>query len=119
MTPSIILKPHLSEKVYGLSETRNTYVFLVGPKFNSRQVAEEVGKQFKVGVKTVRMSASAAKPKRVYQKRGRFQTTTRVGFKKAYVTLNEGDKLPLFAAEEKADKQPAKTSTKLSPGETK
>lgn len=105
MSAGLTLKPRLSEKVYALSETLNTYVFLVNPRFNSRQVAAAVARQYGVGVKSVRVTSLAAKPKRVYQKRGRFQKTTRGGFKKAYVTLNEGDKLPLFAAEEKADKK--------------
>ncbi len=101
MNKHVVLKPRLSEKAYGLSEQRNTYVFEVSPGNNSLSVAVAVAKQYDVGVKKVRMAAAAPKNKRSYQRGGRVVHKSEIhGFRKAYVTLNDGEQLPFFAAVE-------------------
>jgi len=98
---SIALKPRVSEKAYALSEKHNTYVFDVPKDANKHAVAKAVAEQFKVSVTNVRIASSASKSRRSYA-RGRFIYGTRPSFKKAYVTLKDGDKLPFFATEEEA-----------------
>ena len=110
----VILKPRLSEKAYGLSEQRNTYVFEVLPCVNSLSVANAVAEQYKVGVKKVRIMSAPAKTKSTYRRGGRVvHKSDKSGFRKAYVTLKEGDKLPIFASvEENAAPPEAKKEKK-------
>lgn len=114
MSQSLALKPRVSEKTYALSEERNVYVFVV-PKGASKQlVAQAVAGQYKVGVTDVRISASPGKTRRTYRRGGRASHSgQRSGVRKAYVTLKEGDKLPIFAAvEDSTDAKPAKIKEK-------
>jgi large subunit ribosomal protein L23 len=108
MTP-VILKPRLSEKAYALSQS-GVYVFDVPEGSNSQQVAKAVNLQFSVGVERVRLTAGAAKSRKLYRKRGNSKDVTKSAFRKAYVTLKEGDSLPFFAAEEKTEKKSKKES---------
>jgi ribosomal protein L23 len=97
MSKSLILKPRLSEKAYALSEQGNTYVFDVPRSANRQTVGQAVATQYEVGVISVKIASTARKPIKAYRKRGRSITTSRAGVRKAYVTLKEGDKLPVFA----------------------
>ncbi|MDO8591393.1 MAG: 50S ribosomal protein L23 [bacterium] len=100
MSKTLLLKPRLSEKAYGLSEKGNTYVFDVPITANRHTVGDAVASQYKVGVVSVRIASTARKPVRSQVKRGRNISTSRSGVRKAYVTLVSGDKLPLFAGSE-------------------
>lgn len=97
---SIVLRPRLSEKTYALSQARNTYVFEVPANANKHEVKAAVAAQFAVSVTGVRLTNIAGKAKRAYRKRGRSISATRSGVSKAYVTLAEGNTLPIFAVEE-------------------
>lgn len=103
----LVLKPRLSEKAYALSEANRTYVFIVPKTANSSQIATAVASQYDVKVNSVRLASVAASPRRSYRKRGRFIKTTKPSTKKAYVTLKDGEVLPLFA---KDDEKNAKDS---------
>lgn len=98
MSKTLPLKPRLSEKAYSLSEQGNTFVFDVPPSANRHSVAEAVAAQYSVEIASVKMVRTAPKPLRSYKKRSRNITTQRSGVRKAYVTLKEGHKLPIFAA---------------------
>ncbi len=101
MTKLLALNPRLSEKAYGLSEQRNTYIFDIEPGTNKLDVANAVATQYKVGVNRVRIAAVPGKAKKAYRQRGRkWLKGQRSDIRKAYVTLKEGDKLPIFAAVE-------------------
>lgn len=100
MSKTLVLKPRLSEKAYALSEQSNTFVFDVPSNANRHSVAEAVTIQYSVEVKSVKMVSTAAKPLRSYKKRSRNITTHRSGVRKAYVTLKDGHKLPIFADED-------------------
>lgn len=106
---TVILKPRLSEKVYSLSQERNTYAFDVPRDANKQAVASAVKNQYKVTVKSVHIAGSHGKSQRSLKRGGRsvrhFQKSD---VRKAYVTLAEGDKLPIFAAVEDTAKQPVK-----------
>ncbi len=117
MTKQITLKPRLSEKSYGLSQTSNTYVFDVSRTANKLSIADAVSTLYEVTVENVNIANIQGKNKRTFvSRRGKFVRGTRSNVKKAYVTLKQGDKLPIFAAEEeqeaKAEKAAAKQAKK-------
>jgi large subunit ribosomal protein L23 len=118
MDKTLVLKPRLSEKTYALSEVRNTYTFEVPGDANKHSVARAVAAQFEVTVENVAMMVVKGKPKRTVRKGGRPTAGRRSDYKKAYVTLKEGDKLPIFATDEdeketkKAVKKAAKKEEK-------
>lgn len=111
MDKQMILKPRLSEKTYGLSLVGNTYTFQVPGDANKHSVARAVAAQFNVTVEDVNIINVKGKAKRTVRKGGRPTAGKRSDIKKAYVTLKEGDKLPIFDAieeDDKADKKAAK-----------
>ena len=95
---SAVLKPRMSEKTYALSE-QGVFVFDVDSNMNKHQVAEAVAKTYDVTVEKVNIAIAKGKAKRVYRNR-RFENGRRSDIKKAYVTLKEGDSIPIFAAVE-------------------
>ena len=90
----IIIQPIVSEKSYnGMSaDPRHPkYQFRVADSANKAQIKEAIEKIFKVTVTKVNTTTVVSKPKR----RGVFQGYT-PSWKKAVITLKEGDKLDLF-----------------------
>jgi len=87
----IIDTAHLTEKATLLSETHNKYVFRVHPLANKLQIKQAVETLFKKSVVSVNTANYAGKLKR--------QRTVHYGrtanWKKAIVTLKEGDKIAL------------------------
>jgi len=97
------LKPRISEKAYGLSENGNVYTFDIETGVNKFDVARAVESQFDVTSTKVRIVALPSKSVRRYRERGRKSFSgQKSGVRKAYVTLKEGDKLPIFAAMEES-----------------
>jgi large subunit ribosomal protein L23 len=92
MNPSDILKkPLITEKATMLKGTSNAVSFEVDRRAKKKQIQEAVERMFKVKVVGVRTMNIAGKVKR----RGR--TVGLVpGWKKAVVTLKEGDKIEFF-----------------------
>ena len=110
MSKTITLRPHLSEKTYGLSEQR-VYVVEVPGGVNKHSVARAVESQFEVKVARVNITNIPGKSKRIISISGkRMQNAEgkRDDTRKAYVTLAEGQSLPFFAAiEEEEQKEQA------------
>jgi ribosomal protein L23 len=107
MSKSIALRPKISEKTYALSEMTNTYVFQVPKEANKHDIARSIAAQFEVSVLNVRISSTPGKTKRSMRRGGRnVFKGNRSNIRKAYVTLVEGDKLPIFSAIEEASNQP-------------
>jgi large subunit ribosomal protein L23 len=95
------LKPRISEKAYAQSEASNVYIFDVPADANKFDVAKAVAAQYEVGVTNVKIASVPGKAVRAYRQRGRRSINgKRSDIRKAYVTLKEGDKLPIFAAME-------------------
>jgi len=114
MDKTIVLKPRLSEKSYGLSQKHNTYVIDVAGDVNKHSVARAVAAQFDVVVTKVNIANIDGKAARVVSKGGRrVSKGHRIDVKKAYVTLAEGNKLPFFDAAEEADAKEAKQAEKV------
>jgi large subunit ribosomal protein L23 len=87
----IIQAPLISEKGTALTETVNQVLFKVRPDANKIEVKHAVETLFKVKVEQVRMARYLGKMRRVGKNMGRRPT-----WKKAYVTLKEGDKIDFF-----------------------
>ena len=106
---SVVLKPRMSEKTYAMSQS-GVYVFDVPSSVNKHEVARAVQAQFNVTVKGVTVAIVKGKKKRSARKGARPVMGRRSDIKKAYVTLKDGDTLPIFATEEdkKADKKAGK-----------
>ncbi len=98
---TITLKPRMSEKTYALSSS-GVYVFEVDKSINKHDIADAVAKTYGVTVTDVRTVIAKGKEKRVYRNR-KFTTGKRSDIKKAYVTLKQGDQIPIFAAVEEAE----------------
>ncbi len=111
MSKVMILKPLLSEKSFGLSKSERTYAFSVPNSANKLTIAEAVRMQFEVSVEGVKVANIKGKPKRTILG-GRPVYGQRTNVKKAYVTLKEGDSLPIFAEEEKAEAKAKKAEEK-------
>jgi len=112
MYKTLILKPRLSEKSYGLSQNR-TYVFDVPGNLNKHTVANAVAAQFDVVVTNVNITNIPGKAKSTIYKGGRRVAGRESDTKKAYVTLAEGNSLPIFAAIEEEEAKQEATQEKL------
>lgn len=109
---SVLLKPRLFEKSYGLSQTTNTFVFDVPAELNKQTIADAVEKQFEVTVASVRIVNRKGKAKRTVRKNGRASKGRDSDIKKAYVTLAKGSHLPFFEAVEEEEAKVAKAEEK-------
>lgn len=87
----IIRRPLISEKGTALKDECNQLVFEVDKASNKSEIKKAVEKLFKVTVTEVRTQNRLGKPKRL----GRFQGR-RKDWKKAIVTLKEGDRVDFF-----------------------
>jgi large subunit ribosomal protein L23 len=114
MSKLMILKPRLtSEKAYGLSKLRNTYVIDVPGDATKHTVARAVAEQFEVAPTKINIVVKKGKAKRTVRKGGRPVAGRESDVKKAYVTLPAGQSLPFFEAMEEAEEKQAKTAEKL------
>ena len=74
-----------------MTESANQVLFKVQPDANKIEVKQAVETLFKVKVVQVRMARYLGKMRRIGKNMGR-----RSEWKKAYVTLKEGDKIDFF-----------------------
>lgn len=87
----VIKGPMITEKLDRAREKLRQYSFLVDREATKHDVARAVSTLFKVTVEGVRTNIVRGKIKRVGKSMGK-----RPNFKKAIVTLKEGDKIELF-----------------------
>ena len=87
----ILVQPLLTEKITGLREKNNTVGFVVHPEANRVQVKQAVESLLKVKVGKVNLMNVRGKMKRLGRFAGR-----RSDWKKAFVTLKEGEKLEMY-----------------------
>jgi large subunit ribosomal protein L23 len=90
----IIYRPLVTEKISKFQE-KGIYAFEVDLQANKIDIARAIEKKFNVTVKNVRTMNYKGKTKSQMTRRGKFTGTTS-HFKKAIVTLKEGDKIDLF-----------------------
>ena len=87
----VIRRPIVTEKTVVLREASSTLVFVVARDATKIQIRQAVEKLFGTKVADVRTSLAHGKVKR----QGRFMGR-RADWKKAYVRLRDGEKLPDF-----------------------
>ena len=87
----IIRRPAISEKGTLLTERQNKYVFEVAPEANKIEIKRAVEELFKVSVVKVNTLRMPGKKKRV-----RYKVGYTPEWKKAIVTLKQGDSIELF-----------------------
>jgi large subunit ribosomal protein L23 len=87
----VIKGPIITEKLDAARESLRQYAFIVDLRASKHDVENAVRSLFKVNVEAVRTSIVRGKMKRVGRSMGQ-----RSNYKKAIVTLREGDKIELF-----------------------
>ena len=120
---SIQYIPRATEKAYNAS-TKNVYIFFVPLKASKQEIAKQISAGFNVTVLDVKTCIRKGKPTRFSRGKHAYPGTTfRQDHKVAYITVKEGDKIPVFeeakaddkkadAKEEKVEKKAAKKAEK-------
>lgn len=88
----VLVAPHVSEKSAGLAESSVQHVFKVAPDANKLEIKKAVELMFDVKVAGVRVVNMHGKRKMFGRRPGR-----RSDWRKAYVTLAEGQDIDLGA----------------------
>ncbi len=88
----ILLRPHVSEKATLVKSISNQVVFQVHPAANKIEIKKAVQEAFDVKVSKVNI----ARKKTLTQRRANRRLVRNPGFRKAYVTLAEGEKIDFF-----------------------
>jgi large subunit ribosomal protein L23 len=88
----IIRRPVITEKGLAIKENQSTLVFQVAKQATKTEIKEAVQSIFKVKVSSVRTANYPGKERR----RGRF-AGYRPDWKKAFVRLKAGEKMPEYA----------------------
>ncbi len=91
---TIIRRPLITEKALTTRETEGSLVFEVAVEATKTEVRQAVEKLFNVKVASIRTANVEGKERR----RGKF-SGYKADWKKAYVRLKSGEKVPDFAAE--------------------
>ena len=87
----VIKRPLITEKTVMRNEVENTVVFRVDQRANKLQIKHAVEALFQVSVVKVNTLNVEGKKRRV-----RFREGKKPDWKKAYVTLQEGDSITFF-----------------------
>lgn len=90
----VVLAPHVTEKSAMAAELRNQYVFKVVKDASKPEIKAAVEMMFDVKVDGVTISNVKGKTKRSGVKLGK-----RASWKKAFVTLSEGQEIDFLGAE--------------------
>ena len=91
-----IIKPLVTEKMTGITEKQNKFGFIVRPDANKIEIKKEVEAQYNVTVTDVNTCIYAGKNKSRYTRSGLLKGRTNA-FKKAIVTLKEGDVIDVYS----------------------
>jgi len=92
----IILKPIISEKITGQTEKLNRFGFIVERTADKIQIAKAVEELYGVKVAAVNTMRYGGKLKSRHTKAGFVQGKTN-GFKKAIITLVEGETIDFYS----------------------
>lgn len=90
----VLLGPHISEKATVVGEEHNQVVFKVAKDATKPEIKKAVEQLFDVSVKAVRTAVVKGKTKRT-----RFGMGQRSDWKKAYVSLEQGQEIDFADAE--------------------
>ena len=92
----IIVKPLVTEKMTAITEKLNRFGFIVRPEANKLEIKKEVEALYNVTVVEVNTMRYAGKNKSRYTRSGIINGRTNA-FKKAIVTLREGDTIDFYS----------------------
>ncbi|AFN73458.1 Ribosomal protein L23 [Melioribacter roseus P3M-2] len=93
---SILIRPLITEKMTSIQEKHpNKYGFIVSVDANKIEIAKAVKEKFNVDVVAVNTMRYKGKRRTQFTRRGRFEGRT-PKFKKAVVTLKEGQTIDIF-----------------------
>jgi len=93
----ILIKPILTEKANGQQDKLRRYAFKVNRKANKLEIKKAIEQFYGVNVVNVNTLVSPAKNKSRFTKSG-FISGVKPGFKKALVTVAEGETIDLYAS---------------------
>lgn len=117
--------PRTTEKAYAIS-TKDTYVFFVPANASKQAIAKAIAEAFKVTVIDVRTAIRKGKKTRFSKGKHAYPGITyRRDHKVAYITVKQGDKIPVFeeikedVKADKADKKAEKVEKKAAKKATK
>jgi len=109
--------PRATEKAY-FAQTKNVYIFFVPKAASKQEIAKKISAEFKVTVIDVRTTTRKGKQTKFSKGKHAYPGITyRRDHKIAYITLKDGDKIPVFEEvkeETKEDKKADKKATKKS-----
>ncbi|GAD05009.1 50S ribosomal protein L23 [Porphyromonas crevioricanis] len=93
----IIIKPIISEKMTAITEKMpQRYAFRVSPTANKIEIAKAIEAMYNVKVESVNTMRYTGKSKNRYTRSGLIEGRA-ASFKKAVVTLKEGDVIDFFS----------------------
>ncbi|MBN1462196.1 MAG: 50S ribosomal protein L23 [Paludibacteraceae bacterium] len=93
---AIIIKPIVTEKMTSLTDKLNRYGFRVDLNANKIQIKQAIQEMYNVTVVAVNTSVQPGKKKSRYTKGGVIKGATS-NYKKAVVTLKEGEVIDLYS----------------------
>ena len=96
MAHQILIKPIISEKAERLSEDRNQYTFVVNRKANKIEIRKAVEDMYNVSVTKVNTMVMPGKAKSRFTRKG-VQQGRQASYKKAIVTVAQGEEIDFFA----------------------
>ena len=91
----VLIKPIVTEKSNKLTDVRRTYAFRVDRKANKLEIKRAIEGFYGVNVIDVNTVVVPGKSKTKYTKAG-FISGRKPAFKKAYVTVAEGENIDLY-----------------------
>lgn len=93
---SILIRPLITEKMSGISEKHpNKFGFIVSVDANKIEIAKAIKEKFNVDTVSVNTIRYKGKERTQFTRKGRFTGRT-AKFKKAIVTLKEGQTIDIF-----------------------
>ncbi len=95
MAKQILIKPIISEKSELLSESLNQYSFIVNTKANKVEIRKAIEDMYNVSVDSVNTAIMPSKSKNRNTRSGLLRGR-KSAYKKAMVTLAEGDTIDFF-----------------------
>ena len=108
-----MITPRATEKAYN-AQTQHTYIFFVPRAASKQQIAAAIAEAYKVTVLDVRTANRKGKATRFSRGKHAYPGITyRQDHKVAYITVKEGDKIPVFEdtkAEADKSEKSAKTT---------
>ncbi len=92
---NVLIRPLITEKMNDLTELQKKYGFVVNVNANKIEIAKAIKYKFDVDAVAINTIKMKGKTKSQFTKKGRFEGKTPT-FKKAIVTLKEGQTIDLF-----------------------